>query len=123
MARAQIPLVYKIVSRSEWTAANAIGMYVGSTDDSSDGYIHLSTETQLAETARKHFANKKDLLLIAIRSTELGPSLKWEPSRGGELFPHLYAALPTTAAAWVKPLLNDVDGIPDVLAALREGIT
>jgi uncharacterized protein (DUF952 family) len=72
--------------------------------DLADGYIHFSTRDQVAETAAKHFAGQANLLLIAVAADALGPALKWEPSRGGALFPHLYGPLPLSAVRFVKPL-------------------
>ncbi|MGX1307793.1 uncharacterized protein (DUF952 family) [Amorphus suaedae] len=96
--------VYKIVDRESWEAATAEGVYRGAPVDLADGFIHLSARGQVMETARKHFRGMRGLLLVAIRSDSLGDALKWEKSRGNELFPHLYADLPTGAAVWVKPL-------------------
>lgn len=96
--------VYKIVDRESWDAATAEGVYRGAPVDHADGFIHLSARNQVMETARKHFRGMRGLLLVAIRSEALGADLKWEKSRDGALFPHLYADLPTSAAAWVKPL-------------------
>jgi uncharacterized protein (DUF952 family) len=105
-------MVYKICQRSEWAAAEQIGHYTGSADDIRDGYIHLSAQPQLAETARRYFAGQGDLVLIAFDATRLGAALRWDPSRGGDLFPHLYADLPTALALWVKPLALDQSGTP-----------
>lgn len=97
-------LVYKILSASDWTDAVAKGRYDGSDDDRRDGFIHLSAEDQWADTAAKWFAGRTDLLLVAFEAESLGPGLKWEPSRGGALFPHLYGPLPTAAAVSQRPL-------------------
>jgi uncharacterized protein (DUF952 family) len=96
--------VYKICRAAEWEAAVRAGVYRGSPVDLGDGYIHFSTAEQVAETAAKHFAGQNDLLLIAVDAAALGANLKWEPSRGGALFPHLYADLLVNAALWIKPL-------------------
>jgi uncharacterized protein (DUF952 family) len=96
--------VYKILSAADWAAAEAQGRFEGSADDRRDGFIHLSAEDQWAETARKWFAGRDDLLLVAFEAESLGPGLKWEPSRGGALFPHLYGPLPTAAAVHRRPL-------------------
>jgi len=96
--------VYKIVDRDSWDAARAEGVYRGAPVDLADGFIHLSARNQVMETARRHFREMEGLLLVAFRSESLGADLKWEKSRGGDLFPHLYADLPTDAAVWVKPL-------------------
>jgi uncharacterized protein (DUF952 family) len=102
--------IYKICRATEWDAAVRAGVYRGSAVDLTDGYIHFSTAGQVAETAAKHFSGQSDLVLIAIAAEALGPALKWEPSRGGALFPHLYAALPVSAALWVEPLPLDSAG-------------
>ena len=82
----------------------------------------FSTRDQLAGTARKHFFGRDDLLLIALDPASLGPALKWEPSRGGALFPHLYADFATASAVWVRELKLRADGEPDIDAALEEPI-
>lgn len=97
-------IVYKICGQAEWQGAEAAGHYSGSADDLRDGFIHLSAADQLAGTAAKHFAGRDDLVLVAFDAETLGPALKWEPSRGGALFPHLYGSLPVEAALWVRPL-------------------
>jgi uncharacterized protein (DUF952 family) len=103
-------MIYKVCGQIEWAIAEAVGQYEGSADDARDGFIHFSTGTQLAGTLAKHFAGRDDLLLIAVAPEALGEALKWEPSRGGDLFPHLYAALPVSAALWAKPLSRDARG-------------
>lgn len=105
-----MPLVYKIVPVKLWREAEATGSFVGSPVDIADGFIHFSTATQLRETAQKHFAGQDDLLVVAIDEGKLGPALRYEPSRGGALFPHLYAPLALAAVAWVKPLPRGEDG-------------
>ena len=112
--------IFKICSTSEWKSACAIGAFKGSADDLRDGYIHLSTAEQASETARKYFSNRRDLLLIAFDAAALGERLRWEPSRGGALFPHLFADLPTAQALGVQPLALAEDGAPDVAAALAK---
>jgi uncharacterized protein (DUF952 family) len=96
--------VYKILGSAEWDAARAAGRFEGSAVDRADGYIHFSGAGQVAETARRHFRDRTDLVLLAVDAAALGSALRFEPSRGGELFPHLYAALPTAAVRWAKPL-------------------
>jgi uncharacterized protein (DUF952 family) len=118
MSPAANVLIFKICSTSEWAAAIAIGAFGGSADDHRDGYIHLSTAEQAAETARKYFSHRDDLLLIAFDAAALGTDLRWEPSRGGALFPHLYAVLSTNLALGAEPLKLGPDGAPDVAAAL-----
>ena len=97
-------LVYKICHQALWRQAEAIGVFTGAPIDLQDGYIHLSTAEQVRETAAMHFAGREDLLLVAVDASGLGDALRYEPSRGGDLFPHLYAPLPLTAVRWVKPL-------------------
>lgn len=96
--------IFKILPRREWDDALATGAFLGSAIDLTDGYIHFSTAAQVRETAQKHFAWQSDLLLVAVDAQDLGDAIKWEPSRGGDLFPHLYGALPVDRAVWVKPL-------------------
>ena len=102
--------IYKICERAEWREAQRDGRYSGSAVDHRDGFIHFSTATQAVETAEKHFAGQKDLMLIAVDADALGAALKWEPSRGGALFPHLYASLPLAAVVWARPLPLDEAG-------------
>jgi len=106
--------IYKIVPRQLWLDAGQAGSFTGSAVDAADGYIHFSTAEQVQETAAKHFRGVPDLLLIAFPASAFGAALKWEPSRGGALFPHLYAALPVNLALWAKPLPLDRDGKPIV---------
>ena len=96
--------IFKVCRVAEWEDAVRLGAFRGSAVDLRDGYIHFSTASQVAETAAKHFAGQTDLVLVAVDADALGVDLKWEPSRGGALFPHLYAALPVPAVLWVKPL-------------------
>lgn len=103
-------LIYKICPKDMWDAAVATGSFTGAPIDLADGYIHFSTGEQAVETAAKHFAGVDGLLLVAVEAETLGDALKWEPSRGGALFPHLYAILDTDAAVWVKPLPVGDDG-------------
>jgi uncharacterized protein (DUF952 family) len=104
-------LLFKIVPAPLWRASEASGRFTGSPVDVRDGFIHLSTGAQVRETARRHFGGVADLLLVALSSRALeGLDLRWEPSRDGALFPHLYAGLPLTAVRWVAPLLLDEHG-------------
>ncbi len=105
-------LIFKIVAAEEWRAA-AAGVFLGSEVDRKDGYIHFSTAAQTPETAAKWFAGRADLVLAAVKADSLGPALRWEPSRGGALFPHLYGALPLAAIAWARPLPLNADGRHD----------
>ena len=97
-------LIYKIFRRSEWDAFRAAGLTAGAPVDLADGFVHFSTAAQVAETAAKHFAEESDLVLLALDATQLGAALKWEPSRGGALFPHLYRALRMEDVLWDKSL-------------------
>ncbi len=112
-SNAAIPpaFIYKIVPRALWRDAEAAGQFAGSPVDQHDGFIHFSTAGQVRETAAKHFAGVDDLLLVAVRVDAVaGTALRWEPSRGGDLFPHLYGPLPVSAAVWIKPLPIGPDG-------------
>ena len=102
--------IYKIVGVHEWHAAEAEGRFIGSPVDLDDGFIHFSTAAQALETAARHFAGRKGLLLVAVDADALGEALKWEPSRGGDLFPHLYDVLPMDAVTSVHPLPLGPDG-------------
>lgn len=96
--------IYKIMRAHEWKDAELSGVFAGSEIDRHDGYIHFSSGQQVVETAARHFAGQDGLVLIAFDDAAFGEALKWEASRGGALFPHLYASLPTRHALWVKPL-------------------
>jgi uncharacterized protein (DUF952 family) len=102
--------IYKICEAAQWADAQRTGEFLGSEADFADGYIHFSTAAQVADTAAKHFAGMSDLVLVAVDAEDLGGVLRWEPSRGGALFPHLYGALPAAAVRWVKPLRFDDSG-------------
>jgi uncharacterized protein (DUF952 family) len=102
--------IYKICDAAAWHTAERAGEFAGAPVDLADGYIHFSAADQVAETATRHFAGQRDLVLVAIDADALGPALKWEPSRGGALFPHLYGKLPLSAVRWVKPLPLGPDG-------------
>ena len=106
-------LIFKIVAAEEWRTAAAAGVFLGAEVDRTDGYIHFSTAAQAPETAAKWFADRADLILVAVEADALGPALRWEPSRGGALFPHLYGALPLAAVAWARPLPLESDGRHD----------
>jgi len=102
--------IYKICTAAEWRQAERNGVYRGSEVDKKDGFIHFSTAEQAAETAAKWFAGQRDLVLVAVDGDELGDRLRWEPSRGGALFPHLYGDLPLKAVQRVDALPLDADG-------------
>ena len=106
-------LVFKIVATHEWREAEAAGVFAGAEVDRRDGYIHFSTGAQAHETAAKWFAGRGDLTLVAVDAGALGEGLRWEPSRGGALFPHLYGVLPTGAVRWSRPLPLGPDGAHD----------
>ncbi|MEO1746033.1 MAG: DUF952 domain-containing protein [Pseudomonadota bacterium] len=110
-------MIFKIATREQWADAQSEGVFNGAPVDLADGFIHFSTAAQVRETAAKHFAGQADLLLLSVDPAALGDALKYEPSRGGDLFPHLYAALPLTAVASVEPLALDANGnhlFPDI---------
>jgi len=102
--------LYKICESALWREAERERVFGGAPIDVHDGYIHFSTAEQAAETAAKHFAGADNLMLIAVDAAALGPALKWEASRGGALFPHLYGALPLDAVLWARPLRLGTDG-------------
>jgi uncharacterized protein (DUF952 family) len=102
-------LIFKIVPRSEWEAES--GDYHGSAHDKADGFLHFSTAAQLAETLRRYYAGKDDLILVAVDPRALGGALKWEYSASrGEEFPHLYGALSADAMKWARPIGKDANG-------------
>jgi uncharacterized protein (DUF952 family) len=103
-------LVFKILATEEWRAAERDGVFTGAAVDRADGYIHFSTAAQAPETAAKWFAGRADLTLVAVEADALGAPLRWEPSRGGALFPHLYGLLPMRAVVWSRPLPLGPDG-------------
>ena len=105
--------VYKILPRAEWIDAQDAGSLEGSAIDLRDGYIHLSTAGQAAETARLHFAGQDGLVLLKLSAETLGERLKWEPSRGGQLVPHLPGALDPRQGASARPLALNAEGWPD----------
>lgn len=111
-------LIYKIVPETLWREAEAAGALIGAPIDLADGYIHLSSAAQVRETAARHFAGQDGLLLVAVDPAALGEALRWETSRGGALFPHLYAPLRLAAVRWSVPLPRDEAGrhlFPDQL--------
>ena len=102
--------IYKICSAELWREAERTGLFRGAPLDERDGFIHFSTAGQVAETAARHFAGAADQVLVAIDAAQLGEGLKWEPSRGGDLFPHLYGVLSLQAVLWAVPLPLGPDG-------------
>jgi len=105
-----VTTIYKICDRAEWRAAETGEVFLGTDADERDGFIHFSTAAQLPGTLAKHYADKADLVLVAVDADVLGLTLVWERSRGGDFFPHLYAPLPLSAVRWSKPLPDEVDG-------------
>lgn len=103
-------IIYHMCRRQEWDAAQAAGSYAGSSQDAADGFIHFSTAAQVIESAAKHRAGQTGLVLLVVDVAHLGDALKWEPSRGGQLFPHLYGALPADAVVRVADLPLGGDG-------------
>lgn len=98
--------IFKIATAEAWRVAQETGVFAGAPVDLADGYIHFSTKAQVAETLAKHFAGQRDLVLLAVESEELGSALCWEPSRGGQLFPHLYGPLPASAVVEVTAITS-----------------
>ena len=103
-------LIFKICHEREWREASDRGRYDGSGKDHQDGFLHFSTRSQLLGTLQKWYATATDLILVAVEADALGPGLKWEPSRDGALFPHLYGPLPLSAAIHVAPIARDENG-------------
>jgi len=108
--------IYKVCPQSEWAAALQSGTYQGSGDDQRDGFIHFSTAGQLTATLAKHFTGQDGLVLVSVRADAMGDKLKWEPSRGGDLFPHLYGELVVSHATDVQdlPLVGDKHVLPEL---------
>jgi uncharacterized protein (DUF952 family) len=104
--------IYKITPRADWMAAHEAGRYEGSPLDRQDGFIHFSTAAQAQETARRHFAGQADLVVLEVEADDLGGLLRWEPSRGGDLFPHLYGALAASLVRYVTEAPLDAEGTP-----------
>jgi uncharacterized protein (DUF952 family) len=113
-----LTLIYKIASGDEWRAAQASGQFVGAPVDLADGFIHFSTAEQARETAAKHFVGRDGLVLVALDADALGDQLKWEPSRGGQLFPHLYRPFLVAETLWARPLPLRDDGAHDFAGLL-----
>lgn len=104
-------LIYKILTAPQWAELERNGETAGAPVDLADGFVHFSSAAQLAGTAAKHFAGQAGLMLLAVRTGTLGDALKWEPARGGDLFPHLYGALRRADVAWVRPLPRGTNGV------------
>jgi uncharacterized protein (DUF952 family) len=109
-----VPIVYKIVPAPLWRVSEAAGVFTGSEVDLRDGFIHFSTSAQVCETAARYFAGVEDLVLVAVSVDRL--AIKWEPARGGALFPHLYGPLPIASALWARelPLIRGVHVFPEL---------
>ncbi len=103
-------LIFKLMRPAEWAALAARGTTPGSPADVADGFVHFSTAAQLPGTLERHFAGETGLVLVAVDPAAAGPALRWEPSRGGALFPHLYRPLQATDVLWSRPL--DQGGLP-----------
>ncbi|SNS68930.1 Predicted acetyltransferase [Asanoa hainanensis] len=112
------PVIYKLLATAEWRAAEAAGVYAGSDFDRGDGFIHFSGADQVVETAARVFAGQTGLTMLAVDPDVLGDDLRWEASRGGALFPHLYAPMPLTAVVAVIALRDDIPVDEAVAAAL-----
>jgi uncharacterized protein (DUF952 family) len=104
-------MIYHMCRADEWAAATKTGTYRGSSQDLADGFIHFSTAAQIVESARKHRAGQDGLLLVAVDADKLGDHVRWEPSRGGDLFPHLYGPLDPAESACVRSLPLGPDGL------------
>ncbi|WP_442506978.1 DUF952 domain-containing protein [Novipirellula sp. SH528] len=102
--------IFKILSTEQWTLAQSIGEIQGAAIDLQDGFIHLSARDQVEATAEKHFAGQEDLVLIQVDEVKLGDTLRWEVSRGGALFPHVYGTIPLTSIIQAWPLRIGADG-------------
>ncbi|MEW5703192.1 MAG: DUF952 domain-containing protein [Pseudomonadota bacterium] len=102
--------IFHACTRAAWVKAKAEGSYGGSADDRRDGFLHFSDLTQIAESTATHHAGEKDLVLLVVRVDAVGDALRWEPSRSGRLFPHLYASLPVAAVVEVLDLPLDKEG-------------
>ena len=103
-------LIYKICHRAEWALAEREGIYAGSAKDREDHFMHFSTGEQVMGTLERYYAGADDLVLVAVDPKTLGAALKYEPSRGGALFPHLYGTLPLTFVRWAKPIRRGAGG-------------
>jgi len=105
-------LIYKVLHRDEWREALVRGRFEGSPVDLTDGYIHFSDASQAGETARRHFAGREGLMVLVVDADALGAALRWEPSRGGALFPHLYRPLACEEVAEARDAPLGADGLP-----------
>lgn len=104
-------VIYHLARESGWRDAEAGGRYEGTAEDRADGFLHFSTGSQIAESAARHRKGETDIVLVAVEAESLGDALRWEPARGGELFPHLYGSLPLESVLWSRPLPLGADGL------------
>ncbi|MEO0680684.1 MAG: DUF952 domain-containing protein [Pseudomonadota bacterium] len=109
-AGAETVTIYKILRPAEWAETQEKGVFSGSSDDLRDGFVHLSSAGQVAGTLARHFADEAEVILLAVDATALGADLRWEESRGGALFPHLFAPLPLSASTGSRTLRRGSDG-------------
>jgi uncharacterized protein (DUF952 family) len=114
-------MIFKIFRTDEWSALRKTGETAGAPIDVADGYVHFSTAAQVAETAAKHFAGVDGLMLLAVDTDRLGDDLKWEKSRGDQLFPHLYRALSLADVSWAHPMPL-VKGVHQLPAGLDKAV-
>ncbi len=112
--RREVTRIYRILPRRAWEAALAAGCYDGSALDRADGFIHFSTADQAPETARLHFRGQGDLMVLAVEAGRAGAALRWEASRGGDLFPRLYGPLPCEWVVEARPASLGPDGVPNL---------
>src|SRR5690606_37517450 len=110
LTQKSMKIIYKICPRELWREAQTLGRFHGAPVDVQDGYLHFSTSAQVVETAARHFAGQKDLVLVAVDGERLEDGLVYEASRGGDLFPHLYGILPLSAVIWTRDLPLGPDG-------------
>ncbi|MBI3675572.1 MAG: DUF952 domain-containing protein [Proteobacteria bacterium] len=115
-------LIFKICHRLDWETAERRGVYDGSPKDRADGFLHFSGMQQVQNTLQRYYAEADDLVLVAVKTGDLGKALKFEPSRDGALFPHLYSKLPVSVVKWVRPITRRDGGfvLPVELAAQRD---
>ncbi len=106
-----MPVIYHLARDAEWRDAERAGRYAGTADDRRDGFLHFSTAEQVAESAARHRRGESGIRLVAVDAARLGDALRWEPSRGGALFPHLYGELPLASVLWTALLPLGSDGL------------
>lgn len=114
------PTIFHMCRAEEWERAVPTGAYAGSSQDAADGFIHFSTAAQLPGSAARHRTGQTGLVLLTVDAAALGDALRWEPARGGQLFPHLYGALPVAAVLRVDPLPLGSDGVHVLPAHVKE---